>query len=61
MLFRLINIAGILTGISLLVTFAAGVFHIFPFHIVSAYITLSLGLTHFGLITYKNWKIRRPK
>ncbi len=43
----------------MLLTFAAGIFHVFPFHIVIAFITLGFGLVHFGLIAYKNWKIKK--
>ena len=59
MLFKLINIAGMLAGIALLATFACGALHIFPLHIILGFTTVALGLAHFGLIMYKNWKIRK--
>jgi len=59
MIFKIINFTGLLAGVSLLITFVTGIFHVFPLHIIFGFITATLGFTHFGIILYKNWKIKK--
>jgi len=61
MLFKAITFTGILAGIALLWTATSGVLHMeIELHERSAQATVALGVLHFGLITYKNWKIKHP-